>query len=106
MLIISKDSVANLVQNIASAGTRQESIDEVRRMLEIKQALLWRSDIASPCCGGSLCSLTSQLTREVAILEKTVAALENGDDEGAIRLLEDYCTLLEEDYENHYPGCC
>ena len=106
MLIIIKDSVANLVQNIASDGTRQESIDEVRRMLEIKQALLWRSDIASPCCGGSLCSLTSQLTREVAILENAVAALENGDDEGAIRLLEDYSTLLEEDYENHYPGCC
>ena len=102
MLIINKDSVNAIKQKLDDFGKRQEVIDEVRRMLEIKQTLLWRAEYGT-CCG-SLCSITSQLTREVEVLENTLTALESGDVDRAACLLEEYNHALEENREPSQPN--
>ena len=95
MLIIDKDSVTAIRQKLDDLSRKQEVVDDVKKMLEIKQALLWRSEAMAPCCG-SLCSIASQLTREVNLLEHTLAALEGGDTAQAVDLLEEYLQLLGE----------
>ena len=103
MMIINKDSVSAAKHKLDDPGKTQEVIDDVRRMLEIKQTLLWRSDAMAPCCG-SLCSISSYLTHEVAILENTLAALENCDTSQAADLLEEYVHILEETCEPSQPN--
>jgi len=102
MLIINKDSVTAIRQKLDDRGKMQEVIDDVRRMLEIKQTLLWRSDVAAPCCG-SLGCITSQLTHELDILESTLAALENGDRTQTASLLEEYLHAIETNSEPSQP---
>jgi len=107
MLIIDKDTVNATKQKLDNVGQTQEVIDDVTRMLEIKQTLLWRSDAIAPCCG-SLCSLTSQLTHEVDILENTLSALENGDRPQAAELLEQFAHIVEQSGEREpsQPNYC
>ena len=95
MLIINKESVNATKEKLDSFGSTQEVIGDVTRMLEIKQTLLWRSDAIAPCCG-SLCSIASQLTHEVDMLENTLVALENGDITRAANLLEQFARIVEE----------
>lgn len=105
MLIINKDSVTAIRQKLDDRGKMKEVIDDVRRMLEIKQTLLWRSDVAAPCCG-SLGCITSQLTHELNILESTLAALENGDGMQADSLLEEYLNAIETSNEPSHSQYC
>ena len=105
MLIINKDSVNATKEKLDSLGNMQEVIDDVTRMLEIKQTLLWRSEAIAPCCG-SLCSIASQLTHEVDVLENTLAALENGDITRAVDLLEQFARIVEESREPIEPKHC
>ena len=105
MLIIDKHSVNATKQKLDDLGKIQQVIDDVRRMLEIKQTLLWRSDAMAPCCG-SLCSIATQLTHEVDILENTLAALENHDTARAAYLLEEYAHILEANREPSQPDYC
>ena len=105
MMIIDKDSVSAAKQKLDDPGKTQQVIHDVRRMLEIKQTLLWRSDAMAPCCG-SLCSISSCLTHEVDILENTLAALENRDASQAADLLEEYVHILEANPEPSEPNYC
>ena len=105
MLIIDKDSVSAAKHKLDDPGKTQEVIDDVRRMLEIKQTLLWRSDAMAPCCG-SLCSIASWLTHEVDILENTLAALENRDTSQAADLLDEYLHVLQANAEPIEPEYC
>lgn len=104
-MIINKDSVSAAKQKLDDPGKTQEVIDDVRRMLEIKQALLWRSEAIAPCCG-SLCSISAYLTHEVDILENALAALENRDTSQAADLLEEYVHILEANPEPIEPNHC
>ena len=104
MLIIDKDSVNATKEKLDSLGNMQDVIDDVRRMLEIKQTLLWRSDAMAPCCG-SLCSIASQLTHEVDMLENTLTALEGGDITRAADLLEQFARIVEESREPIETDC-
>ena len=105
MLIIDKDSVSAARHKLDDPGKAQQVIHDVRKMLEIKQALLWRSDAMAPCCG-SLCSISACLTHEVDILENTLAALENHDRTRAAELLEEYVHILEANPEPSEPNYC
>ena len=102
MLIINKDSVSAAKHKLDDPRKTQEVIHDVRRMLEIKQTLLWRSDAMAPCCG-SLCSISACLTHEVDILENTLAALERSDRTHAADLLDEYLHVLQANTEPVEP---
>jgi hypothetical protein len=105
MLIIDKDSVTATKQKIADPKKIKQAIKEVKKMLEIKEALLWRSEGMAPCCG-SLCNISAHLTREVNILENTLAALENDNITQAADLLQEYINVLEASCEPSQPNYC
>lgn len=105
MLIINKEAIDQVKGKIMNPQTRLESIEDIKRMLEIKETLLWRADAATCCAVGGL-NLSTLLTREVNLLEKALAALEKGDEAKAISWLDDYSLLLEKNYDIYYPNYC
>ena len=105
MLIINKDSVTTTRQKIADPKKIKQAIEDVKKMLEIKETLLWRSEGMASCCG-SLSNVSAQLTREVNILENTLAALENGNTTQAADLLQEYIQVLEASCEPSQPNYC
>ena len=94
IMIIDKDTVSATRQKIADPRKISQAIKDVKKMLEIKEALLWRSEGMAPCCG-SLSNISAHLTREVGILEHALSALESGDKAHASDLLEEYINLLD-----------
>jgi len=98
MLIINEDSITAIRHKLDDLEKTREVVSDVEKMLEIKEALLWRSEVIAPCCG-SLCSIASRLTHEVGILEDTLAALKNGDRTRATHLLEEFARIVEESRE-------
>jgi hypothetical protein len=105
MMIIDKDTVTAIKDRIGDPKRTKQAIKDVRKMLEIKEALLWRADGMTPCCG-SLADISAQLTHEVDILEKTLLALDNGDRKRAADLLQEYIDLLEPRRELSQTNCC
>ena len=94
MLIINKETVDAIRQKLSAPEKKQEVVDDVERMLNIKQTLFWRADAGS--CGGSLCNLASQRDREVYLLEDILTALESNDNPRADFLLGEYANSLGE----------
>ncbi|MFC2051009.1 hypothetical protein ACFLTN_07540 [Chloroflexota bacterium] len=105
MMIIDKDSVNATRQKIADPKKIKQAVKDVKKMLEIKEALLWRSEGMASCCG-SLSNVSAQLTREVNMLENALAALENGDAAQATDLLQEYIQVLEASCEPSQPNYC
>jgi hypothetical protein len=105
MMIIDKDTVNATRQKLADPKKISQAIKDVKKMLEIKEALLWRSEGIAPCCG-SLSNISAHLTREVSILEQTLAALESGDKAPASDLLQEYLNLLDTGCECPQPNYC
>jgi hypothetical protein len=93
MFIIDVDTVKAIRQKLNDPAKKQEVIGDVKKMVEIKETLHWRSNAMSSCCG-SLGCITSQLGCEIDALERTLAALEKNDTKEAARLLEDYEHIL------------
>jgi hypothetical protein len=105
MMIIDRDTVSATLSKIADPKKISQAIKDVKKMLEIKEALLWRSEGMAPCCG-SLSNVSAHLTREVDILEHTLAALESGDKSHASDLLQEYINLLKTSSETGEPDYC
>ena len=105
MLIINRETVSATKQKIADPKKISQAIKDVKKMLEIKEALLWRSEGMAPCCG-SLSNISAHLTREISILENTLSALEKGDTAQATDLLQQYITLLDTSCETSQPNYC
>jgi len=105
VLIINKETVSATKQKIADSKKTSQAIKDVKKMLEIKEALLWRSEGMAPCCG-SLGNISAHLTREVSILENTLSALEKGDTAQATDLLQEYINLLDTSCEASQPNYC
>jgi hypothetical protein len=105
MMIIDRDTVSATLSKIADPKKISQAIKDVKKMLEIKEALLWRSEGMAPCCG-SLSNISAYLTREVDILEHTLAALESGDKSHASDLLQEYINLLKTSSETGEPDYC
>jgi hypothetical protein len=105
MMIIDKDSVNATRQKIADPKKIKQAVKDVKKMLEIKETLLWRSEGMASCCG-SLNNVSAQLTREVDMLENTLAALEDGNTAQATDLLQEYIQVLEASCELSEPNYC
>jgi hypothetical protein len=105
MMIIDKDTVSATRQKIADPKKIQQAIKDVKKMLEIKEALLWRSEGMTPCCG-SLSNISACLTREISILENTLSALENKNTAQAADSLQEYINLLGTSCESSQPNYC
>ena len=94
MMVIDKDSVT-ATRKLVEKGHTKKAIADITKMLEIKQAHLWRSDVIAPCCG-SLAGYTCQITSEVEMLENILKALESGDKAHAATMLDGYIQVIEE----------
>jgi hypothetical protein len=94
MMIVDKDTVSATMQKIADPKKLKQAIADIKKMLEIKEALLWRSEGMTPCCG-SLSNVSAHLTREVGILEHALSSLESGDKAHASELLQEYIDLMK-----------
>ncbi len=104
MFIVNKDSVRAARRKLEDPELTQEALDDVRRMLEIKQAILWRADMGV-CCG-AVDDIAACLAYETAILENTVTAIEKGDVAEAVSLLDEYEHTLEATNEPSQPKYC
>ncbi|OGN91257.1 MAG: hypothetical protein A2Z70_02405 [Chloroflexi bacterium RBG_13_48_17] len=105
MMIIDKASVSATKRKLADPKKLSQAVKDVKKMLEIKEALLWRSEGMTPCCG-SLANISACLTREVDILETTLSALETGNTARAADLLQEYISVLETGCESSQPNYC
>jgi hypothetical protein len=94
MMIVDKETVNATMQKIADPKKQKEAVADLKKMLEIKEALLWRSEGMTPCCG-SLSNVSAHLTREVGILEHALSSLESGDNAHASELLQEYIDLMK-----------
>ena len=95
MLIISKEQVEELVQKLSDPKKLDEARDEVKKMLEIKSALLWRAEGAQSCCG-SFEGIKTCLASEVMILEAVLSVLDEGNISQTSSLLREYMGQLEQ----------
>jgi len=89
VLIITKDSVKVLKERLRSSNEASQCREELKKMLEIKEALLWRADAGSCCAVG--CTATI-LSRDVQLLEAALQAFEEGDASKVAWLLEEFAS--------------
>ncbi|MDY6911312.1 MAG: hypothetical protein SVM79_03010 [Chloroflexota bacterium] len=47
LLIISKEQIGNIIDKLGDFSKIDACIEEIKRMLDIKSALLWRADAGS-----------------------------------------------------------
>jgi phage tail sheath protein FI len=105
ILIINKELIEDITQRIASSGITSGAIADVKKMLEIKEALLWRAD-AGTCCGAQLRGITFSLENEVNTLKNILSALEVNNTDQAIRLLTGYSDMIDPAQGDYEPGRC
>ena len=90
MLVITKQGVESLIRRLNDSTKLKQCCDEVKKMLEIKSALLWWAE-SGKCCSWQPGAC---LAAEVQILEDIVVAVEEGNIPQASSLLEDYAARL------------
>ena len=94
MLIITKEGIKALVERMSDPKRIDQCREELKRMVEIKQSHAWRAED-----GRSRCYLpwtfVARLDWEARVLEKALAALDDGDRRGAMAMLEEYVSQLE-----------
>jgi hypothetical protein len=93
MMIINIDTYNEARGKLADPATRGEGIEALKKILEIKQAHLWRSEAIAPCCG-NLGGFACQLNEETELLEKSLPLLEEGDMGGAKPMLDRLALLI------------
>lgn len=93
MMIINLETWVEILRKLAGPSTRSEGTDMLKKMLEIKQAHLWRSEVIAPCCG-SLGGFACQLSEETELLEKAIALIENGEMTEARPMLDRLTVLI------------
>lgn len=75
MLIVNIDTFNRACSQVVDPVTRPEGLEILRRILDIKQSHLWRSEAIAPCCG-SLGGFACQLGEETDLLEKAIDLIE------------------------------
>ena len=93
MMIINIETFEDARKKLADPALRQEGIDVLRKILEIKQAHLWRSEAIAPCCG-NLGGFACQLNEETTLLEKAMPLIEKGDLAAASPMLDRLALLI------------
>ena len=89
MLIITREKIEALLERLAGGCDAGDCREELQRILEIKEALLWRAE-AGTCCAGP--GLPSRLFVETQLLRAAVQALTEGDSGGALSLVQDFAS--------------
>jgi len=92
MLVITKDRVEALKERLSNPSEASQCREELKKMLGIKETLLWRADAGSCCVG---CGLSTHLFEEVQLLEAALRALEEGNGSKAASLLEEFAFQVE-----------
>lgn len=92
MFLITREKVEALREKLGNPSELGRCTADVRKMLEIKEALLWRADVG-PCCAGP--GLASRLFAEVQLLRDTLQTLEEGDNSRASSLLAEFASGVE-----------
>ena len=92
MLLINDEQLKALRDKLDNPEQRQQCLEEIRRMVEIKQTLLWRADAAQACCGWAT---VVRFTHEVQLLEAVLDAFQEQQIEKAATLLEDYRAYID-----------
>jgi hypothetical protein len=87
MLLIDDEQLKALIDRLASPKQYQQCLEEIQRMVEIKQALLWRADASVGCCGWPT---VMRFTYEVQLLEDALESYKEQQIEKTAKLLEDY----------------
>lgn len=93
MIMVNIDTFNRARQQLADPSTRQEGLDTLKKILEIKQAHLWRSEAIAPCCG-NLGGFACQLNEETTLLEKVIPIVESGNLSEARPLLDRLAALI------------
>jgi hypothetical protein len=93
MLLINIDTFNTARGQLADPATRQEGVDTLKKILDIKQAHLWRSEAMAPCCG-NLGGFACQLNEETTLLEKAISLVEQGKLAEAAPMLDRLATLI------------
>jgi hypothetical protein len=93
MMIINIDTYNEARGKLANPSTRQEGMETLKKILEIKEAHLWRSEAIAPCCG-NLGGFACQLNEETQLLEKVLPMIEKGDLDGAKLMLDRLALLI------------
>jgi len=92
-MMINIDTFNEARGKLGDPATRQEGIEDLRKILEIKQAHLWRSEVIAPCCG-NLGGFACQLNEETQLLERSLPLLEQGDLDGSKLMLDRLALLI------------
>ncbi len=93
MLIVNIETFEEARKKLADPATRRQGIETLSRILEIKQAHLWRSEAIAPCCG-NLGGFACQLNEETTLLEKALPLIERGELAAATPLLDRLAQLI------------
>ena len=98
MYIITKEGVQSLEERIRERHDLKGCQDELKKIIEIKEALSWRSQFAQCCCGGCGIGwdLAAHLDWEIQVLNDALTALERGDANKASLVLGDYTSRMEQ----------
>ena len=96
MFVITKEGVADLQKRILHSGATEGCRDELSRILEIKDTLLWRAEKACACVGQTF---GYHLTCEVEILQKALDALTEGNNIEAAALLGEYLSNWSQKFD-------
>lgn len=92
MFVITRDKIEILRERLGDPEEAGQCLQDVRKILEIKEVLLWRAEVG-PCCAGP--GLAPRLFEEVRLLEATAQALEESDSRKASLLFEDFASRIQ-----------
>ncbi len=92
-------SVIAIKHKLCDPEKKSECIAEIERIMDVKQAHLWRADSLAPCCG-AMCNLAAQFQAEIEILGDVLKDLKGGHDSKAATLLEEYLAFLQKSYRS------
>jgi hypothetical protein len=103
MLIINKEHVGHIAQKIKASGINRESIDDVKKCWISRMC---SSGVPIPAHAAvSTCAVSHCPLKAKSIYLK-ISALENNDETGAVRLLEQYGSMLEQEGISSGGGTC
>jgi hypothetical protein len=91
-LVVNADSIKRTCEKLENPAKMADAVADIKKMISIKQALLWRADEGTRC--GSLCNIAAALTHEIGILENVLEAIEKDNTSKAIHLMEEYEQIL------------
>ncbi len=93
MMMININTFEEARKKLSDPASRSDGLADLKKMLEIKQAHLWRSDVIAPCCG-NLGGFACQLNEEVTLFEQAIPLLEKGDLKTATPMLDRLAQLI------------